>query len=242
MIRTYEVWVYTCEDGSWSYTLGTPEQIEEQQSKGILEPGAQLRFRIQAETYEEARAVENIKFGWSPYIPNGPAASCPNGCGGFFYPAGYAQCPNCGTISGEDCVKALTALETEARQSDHGPIRPAIKSIESVNDPSHDIRSYVPEDPTDFVCTIGLTIGPANGLGAEQFYLTVCSPKWLQRACKKDGFVWCRHHLVVQEYDFRKIMSIIDELVARFSGESWKEVAEGLNRFTSWEFEDYQAP
>jgi hypothetical protein len=240
MMKTYEFWVYVYEDGGASYTLGTTEQIEEQRSKGILEQGSRLKFRIQAETYEEAFAVRNVKLGWSPYVPNGSAAWCPNDCGGIYYPAGHHECPNCGVISNDAYGKALDALESEVQESEDHPVRAAIKSIESVDTPSQDIRSYVPEDPTDFVRTVGLTIGPANAYGGEQFYLTVCSPKWLTRACEKDGFIWGRHHLIVPEYNFKTIMAVITEFVERCSGESWKDIAAKLSRFASWEFEDYR--
>src|SRR5260370_33082657 len=104
-------------------------------------------------------------------------------------------------------------------------IKPKTTSIEITDVPDLDPAKYVPQGPEDFRCTFGLTIEPANGAGGEQFYLTVCSPKWLAKAAEKDGFVWGRHHLIVPEYNLKTITGIITKFVERCSGESWQEVA-----------------
>jgi hypothetical protein len=239
MIKTYEVWNLEYEDGGGMISLGTTQQMDDERSRGLLDPRSELMFRIQAETYEEAKAVQNIKLGWSPYVPNGKPAYCPNGCGGVFYPAGYHECPNCGLISPEQCKQVWETQEAEEPEED-APVHAAIKFIENTDTPSLSINAYVPEDPTDFSCTLGLTIGAASENGGEQFYLTVCSPKWLARACEKDGFIWGRHRLIVPEYNLKSITAVVTKFVERRSGESWKEVAEKLSRFASWEFEGYQ--
>src|SRR5260370_15003962 len=111
MTKTYEVWNLEYEDGSGMISLLTSEQTEDERSKGLVDPKSRLMFRIQAETYEEALAVRNMKLGWSPYIPNGQAAWCPNGCGAVFYPAGHHECPNCGLISPEQYEQAWKPQE-----------------------------------------------------------------------------------------------------------------------------------
>jgi hypothetical protein len=121
-------------------------------------------------------------------------------------------------------------------------IQTKIKSIEITEVRDLDPAKYVPEDPEDFRCTCGLTIGPANSEGGEQFYLTVCSPKALAKAAEKDGFVWGRHYFIVPEYNLKTITGIITKFVSRCSGGTWKDVAGKLSRFVAWEFEDYQKP
>jgi Immunity protein 8 len=120
-------------------------------------------------------------------------------------------------------------------------IRAKIKSIEITEAPDLNPTAYVPDDYVDFVCTFGLTIGPGDGEGGELFYVTVCTPKWLVKACEKDGFIWGRHHLIVPEYSLKAITAIITKSVERCSGESWQEVASKLSRTASWEFEDYRS-
>lgn len=119
-------------------------------------------------------------------------------------------------------------------------IQAKIKSIEITEVPDLDPAKFTVEDPEDFCCTFGLTIGPANSEGGELFYLTVCSPKALAKAAEKDGFLWGRHHLIVPEYNLKAITGIITKFVERCSGDSWTEVATKLNRIASWEFEDYK--
>ena len=116
----------------------------------------------------------------------------------------------------------------------------AIKSIEITDAPDLEPSNYIPEDSESCACTLGLTIGPSDGEGGELFYLTVCTAKWLEKACKKDGFLWGRHHLIVPEYNLKAITAIITKFVERCSGESWGEVATKLARIANWEFEDYR--
>jgi Immunity protein 8 len=119
-------------------------------------------------------------------------------------------------------------------------IQAKIKWIEITDAPDLDPAKYTPEDAKNFGCTFGLKIGPHNSEGEELFYVTACTPSWLAKACAKDGFVWGRHHLVVQEFDLAAIRSAITKFVERCSGESWKEVAAKVNRIAAWEFEDYE--
>jgi len=118
---------------------------------------------------------------------------------------------------------------------------PKIKSIEITEVANLDPAAYQPGDPEDFSCTFGLTIGPADSDGGEQFYISVCSPKWLQRACADRGFIWGRNHLVVPSYDLAMIRNVIGKFVQNCSGASWNEVASKLSRIAAWEFDDYQA-
>jgi hypothetical protein len=118
--------------------------------------------------------------------------------------------------------------------------RAKIKSVEITESPDLNPQHYLPQDLESFGCTLGLTIGPSNGEGGELFYLTACSPKWLAMACKKDGFLWGRYHLIVPEYNLKAILQIVTKFVDNCSGESWNSVAGKLARFANWEYEDYE--
>jgi len=93
MRKTYEAWVEET-----SITFSDLENLETQRTKGLLGENAKLLHRIEADTPEEAMAVHHIKLGFSPFIPIGQPASCPNGCGAIYYPKGSGECPNCGSI------------------------------------------------------------------------------------------------------------------------------------------------
>jgi hypothetical protein len=119
-------------------------------------------------------------------------------------------------------------------------IRSKIKSIEITEVPDLNPDSFVPGDFENFGCTFGLTVGPDDSDGGELFYLTVCTPRWLERACEKDGFVWGCHHLIVREYNLKTITEIIMKFVDSCSGDSWTDVAGKLSRIANWEFEGYR--
>jgi predicted enzyme related to lactoylglutathione lyase len=57
-----------------------------------------LLFEIEANTYEEAAAIYNLRMGFGPYQPGGDPAPCPN-CGAWFYPQGSGECWRCGKIA-----------------------------------------------------------------------------------------------------------------------------------------------
>jgi immunity protein 8 of polymorphic toxin system len=117
-------------------------------------------------------------------------------------------------------------------------MRPAIKSISTID--GDDPARYQPSDGGTFAVTLRLLIGPADSVGEESFDVTVCSPAWLEKECERNGFVLGRHHLVVRGYDFRFIERVLAELIGRYSGETWPEIAEKISRLAYWEFEDYQ--
>lgn len=50
-----------------------------------------LVFRVQAETFEEAAAIRNLRLGFSPYFPMGKPQKCPVCSHGHFY-LGSGEC------------------------------------------------------------------------------------------------------------------------------------------------------
>jgi hypothetical protein len=98
MRKVYEVWAEIEDGRQVGTTMASAEGIREQLDKGLLRRDAQLLFRIDADTPEEAHAVLNIKMGWGSYEPTGKAVLCPNSCGALFYPESSGECPNCGKI------------------------------------------------------------------------------------------------------------------------------------------------
>lgn len=95
MKQTYEIWQSS--DGCEA-TLTTVEGIEQLRSKGSLEK-FKLVCRFEAATYEEARAILNLRMGYGPYDPGSNPSPCPKGCGMMYYPEGSGECPICGKVS-----------------------------------------------------------------------------------------------------------------------------------------------
>ena len=91
MNRQYEVWKDPADD---SVMLATPNNVRRDRSKGLLSPDAELLYKIEAATYEEACAIHYLRMGWAPYSPSGEAASCPK-CAAIFYPDSSGECWRC---------------------------------------------------------------------------------------------------------------------------------------------------
>ncbi len=119
-------------------------------------------------------------------------------------------------------------------------MKATIKSIEVTEVPDLNPTQFQPDDAEDFICTFGLTIGPTDAEGGELFYVTVCTPKRLEQLCKRDGFVWGRHHLIVPYFDLEKIRGIFVKFVHNCDGAKWDEIGPKLARLGAWEFEDYR--
>jgi hypothetical protein len=91
-VATYEAWRDPA-DGSVLLTTG--EEARRQRAAGLLSAAAELAWRFEAATWEEANAIHSLRMGWEPYRPAGRPAPCP-ACGAMYYPEGSAQCWQCG--------------------------------------------------------------------------------------------------------------------------------------------------
>jgi hypothetical protein len=82
-------------------------------------------------------------------------------------------------------------------------------------------------------------IGPVDGKGEDSFDVLVCSPQWIARELQTGEYLWGRSTLLIAEYSYETLERAILMLCHRVEGHSWSAVAEKLNRWSSWEFEDY---
>lgn len=103
----------------------------------------------------------------------------------------------------------------------------------------YDLESYRPEDPNKFAFLLQAMIGPEGKEGEESFDIEVCTPRWLEEIYKLEEIVVGRHHLIVREYNYERIIKTIKDYLQNCSGEGWNEVAEKVARLGKWEFEDY---
>lgn len=104
-----------------------------------------------------------------------------------------------------------------------------------------DLELYVPQDPQKFCVLVRAMVGPRGGVGEESFDINVCTPQWLEEQIDGEGFVFGTHRLFVKTYDTLQIKKLITKFIERYSGDSWREVAEKIGPFARWEFEDYKA-
>lgn len=116
-------------------------------------------------------------------------------------------------------------------------IYPELKSILCPDIP--DLSKYSPEDSENFGFVLQLLIGPKNQEGAEAFQVTVCTPTWLSKSFNKDDIVIGRHHLILFEYNYERLLNRINKYLQQCMDETWEQVAIKVGRFGLWEFEDY---
>lgn len=121
------------------------------------------------------------------------------------------------------------------RQAAH--MRAELKGLDLEPDPS-----TLPQGPEHFVLLARIYAGPADGLGEESFEVTVCSPEWLEAACRRVGLYDARHHVVVavDQFDRRELRRWLENRVRAVTGETWDEIGAKLARVGHWEFEDYR--
>ncbi|MEH6836518.1 MULTISPECIES: Imm8 family immunity protein [Falsihalocynthiibacter] len=116
-----------------------------------------------------------------------------------------------------------------------------LKSLASID---IDERTYWPDIEDTFGFNIEASIGPEKGSSFDNFTFFVCTPQWIASKSINQDFgdfgVFGRHMLVVAEYYWEKIRSMIEKLCAETTGKGWDEVAHRLARFGMWEYEDHQ--
>ena len=113
-------------------------------------------------------------------------------------------------------------------------------SLRRVHSPDvEDLESYRPERSDDFGFLLQIFAGPEGGEGEESFDVVVCTPRWLERKHGQHEVVVGRHRLIVFEYDYDRLVKMIELYCDSCEGNSWQDVAEKLSRLGKWEFEDY---
>lgn len=117
-------------------------------------------------------------------------------------------------------------------------IRPSLKRLHSPDIP--DLKSFVPKNKKSFGFLLQAMFGPEASEGEESFDMIVCTPEWLANELKLMKIISGRYHIIVDEYDFEKIISFLDAYGRQCVGSTWRDVALQLSRIGKWEFEDYE--
>ncbi len=98
-------------------------------------------------------------------------------------------------------------------------------------------ETFCPDDIESYCIAVAVEIGPENADGGDTYSLTVSSKRWLSEHYREP--IFCRHLLIVDEYDPQEIKAQISRVVSDVERSSWRELAEYFSRFFKWEFEDY---
>ncbi|HDS1091113.1 TPA: Imm8 family immunity protein [Stenotrophomonas maltophilia] len=102
-----------------------------------------------------------------------------------------------------------------------------------------DLRAWVP-DGGDFSIDVRVNVGMVDVSGGDDFDLNICTAGWLSR--NSPSALWGRGILVVREFEFSEIESVISSYVDSCEAENWAGIVAKLSRVMRWEFDDYQSP
>ena len=103
----------------------------------------------------------------------------------------------------------------------------------------YDLKNYHPECSDCFCFLLQVMIGPAGEDGEESFDIEVCTPKWIEKNLRADEVLIGLHYLIVREFNYQKIVLVVENFLVGCLGESWSEVSKKVSRLGFWEFEGY---
>ena len=83
-------------------------------------------------------------------------------------------------------------------------------------------------------------VGSAGADGEDSFDVIVCTPRWLSDRLLPTKIMLGRHHLLVKQYDYTRLLQFLISFASGCRGATWEEVALRLGRLGEWEFEDYR--
>jgi len=95
----------------------------------------------------------------------------------------------------------------------------------------------VPADPSRVCIAMQALIGPRGARGEESFAFTVVTEESLAQLGRPR---WGRGLLIVDSFSWEGIKVAVEKLLRHCSGGTWSEVANSINRFLQWEFDEYQ--
>lgn len=130
-------------------------------------------------------------------------------------------------------------MDRKRASGNHHPADTMKPKIVRLHSPDvQDLTTFSPGTES-FSFLVQIIASPEGVDGEESFDLAVCSPSWVSEHVEHDGCLIGRHYLIVSEYNYDSLLSVVTEFAANCTGNTWKEVASKLGRLGRWEFEDY---
>jgi len=83
------------------------------------------------------------------------------------------------------------------------------------------------------------TKAPDGTVATDIFLFYVTTPKHLINSVKGEDYRFGRGLLIVEEYSEALIRKAFEKLLSSIEGDNWEEVANKINRYGHWEFENY---
>jgi hypothetical protein len=101
------------------------------------------------------------------------------------------------------------------------------------------LETFEPEDPTQFLLWVTLSIGLQGVDAADNFQALICSTRQLAALVGQSGVVVGQPLIVAETWDFPLIKQRIEDYCAACEGEEWEDILPMLTRLGLWEFENY---
>ena len=116
-------------------------------------------------------------------------------------------------------------------------MKPEIKYFYSPD--IEDLKKYSPKQKNNFSFLLQVIIGVEGMEGEESFDFEICTPHWLLENYEKNKIIFGRGYIIVFEYNLENIIEKINKVIDKCKGGSWDEIANKINLFGRWEFDNY---
>jgi hypothetical protein len=111
-------------------------------------------------------------------------------------------------------------------------IIPELKSLISPDLPNREL----PDDPEDSSVLLEANIGPKNKNGSDIFSFRVVTRK---RLANESGAIWGHGMVVLDRFSWQAVESTLQKLLMHCYRPTWEEVANQINKYLDWEFDNY---
>jgi hypothetical protein len=94
---------------------------------------------------------------------------------------------------------------------------PVLRRLHSPDVP--DLTEFQPVDATNVgFLLLQMIVGPLEGEGEESFDVIVCIPRWLLENQAPDEVISGRHHIVMAEYNLKRLEEFITSYLCQCEG------------------------
>lgn len=109
--------------------------------------------------------------------------------------------------------------------------------IKGFHSPDIDLDSYSPSCKDDFGFLLQIFVGIDGEPGEECFDVFICTPKWIEHNYSQQTIIIGLHTIIVQEYDYNRIIKAIEELFC-IKGATWDKISCDLSYYGLSEMDD----
>lgn len=104
---------------------------------------------------------------------------------------------------------------------------------------SEPLSSWMPEALEDCYITIDLHIGMNDSdRSINYFYVKIATPEALRKRAKR-FLISENRMIIIDRFDYKLLLESINNILKKCTRDNWDESCYMLQRYFSWEYEDY---